>query len=80
MAEDQPLDPSEMPWSPERLTGLADLLAAELADAGVDVDDPQARGAMLALMRWLRPRLTKLNVLDVMDGISNTFGVTPEDG
>jgi hypothetical protein len=67
------IDPADLPWSPERLRGLANVLYQELEARGVDVNDPVAIKVAEAMWAFIVPRAAALTTLDVIDAMGNVF-------
>jgi hypothetical protein len=68
------VDPSEMPWSGERLDGLADALAMAVQLQTADFDNPDVLRIAHGIARWTWVRASKLKPIDIVDAIGNTFG------
>jgi len=68
------VDPSELPWSLERLSGLAHALGAELEQEGVVVDDPIVIATVRALTRFVARRASMLTSMDLIEALMNNFG------
>lgn len=74
-------DPAELPWSPERLAGLAEALREQLDAFGVKPDDPVVRSTAAAVTRWIWVRASALSSLDVVEALGNAVPrLRPEIG
>ncbi len=76
-------DPADLPWSLERLDGLANTLLDELLSRGLDPDDPImnpiVRDVGDAIVVWILKRSSKISTMDVAEAINNAIG-KPDGG
>jgi hypothetical protein len=68
-----PGDPSHLPWSQERVAGLAEALQDELVNQGVDIGHEMVSRCARAIEAFVLARASNLQSLEIAEALHNAI-------